>query len=61
MSIGNDPQEQIQDCFEDFNEDDLGIENENAQTVRMPHFGIDMHNDDFALSRIQRLDQLTNN
>ena len=23
----------------------------------MPHFGIDMNNDDFAMSRIQRLDQ----
>ena len=52
ISAGNQPDEPQQDCFEDFNEDDLGIENENAQTVRMPHFGIDMNNDDFAMSRI---------
>lgn len=32
-------------------------ENENAQTVRMPHFGIDTLNEEDRLSRIQRLDQ----
>jgi hypothetical protein len=36
---------------------DLGIENENAQTVRMPHFGVDTLKNDIRLSRIQGLDQ----
>jgi hypothetical protein len=45
------------DCFDnDFCEDDLGIENENAQTVRLPHFGHDTLHEDQMLSRIQRLD-----
>jgi hypothetical protein len=52
ISMGN-QQEQNMDAFDnDFCEDDLGIENENAQTVRMPHFGLDTLQEDFMLSRI---------
>ena len=58
ISAGN-QEAQAADCFDnDFYEDDLGIENENAHTVRMPHFGMESLQEDIQLSRIQRLDQI---